>query len=131
MTQIVTPIGQKSPIFDAATLIDADGRVDTVTLSKALLIDRRTLAGIAGLPRTALAKTVRIRPSIVEARLRDIVDILVWVTPWCGSPPQALAWYRAQTLPGFGQLTAEALVRQGQADAVKAHLETIQDGGYA
>jgi hypothetical protein len=131
LTHAPTPSGQKRSTFDAATLVDADGIVDVAAVIAAFLIDRRTLASIAGLPRGALAETARPRSPVAEARLREIVDILVRVTPWAGSPPQALAWYRAQPLAGFGGTTAQKLVRQGHADAVKAHLETVADGGYA
>lgn len=51
--------------------------------------------------------------------------------PWAGSAPQAFAWYRAQPLPSFGDRTAEDLVKEGQAEAVKAYLSRIAVGGYA
>jgi hypothetical protein len=34
-------------------------------------------------------------------------------------------------LPSFGDQTAEALVKEGRAEAVKRHLDRIAVGGYA
>lgn len=45
--------------------------------------------------------------------------------------PQAFAWYRAQPLPSFGDRTAEDLVKEGRAEAVRRHLARIAAGGYA
>ena len=122
---------QAKPTFDIATLLDNDGKIQVAALVAALNIDRRTLATIAGLPRTTLTKTAGPRPQAVEERLREIVDILATVVPWSGSPQQALAWYRAQPLPGFGHLTAQDLVKNCRAAAVKTHLAAIAAGGYA
>jgi hypothetical protein len=60
-----------------------------------------------------------------------MVEIVKRVLPWAGSVPQAFAWYRAQSLPGFGDRTAEDLVKEGRAEAVKAYLSRIAVGGYA
>ncbi len=48
-----------------------------------------------------------------------------------GSPQQAFASYRSQPLPSFGDQTAEALVKEGRAEAVKHYLDRIAVGGYA
>ncbi len=64
-------------------------------------------------------------------RLREVLEILNRVEPWAGSPLAAYAWYRSQGLPGFGDMTAEQLVTQGHADAVRDYLDAIADGGYA
>jgi Protein of unknown function (DUF2384) len=53
------------------------------------------------------------------------------VQGWAGSPAQALAWYRSQPLPSFGDRTAEELVKDGQAEAVKRYLGRITEGGFA
>ncbi|WP_220790214.1 antitoxin Xre/MbcA/ParS toxin-binding domain-containing protein [Gluconacetobacter takamatsuzukensis] len=40
-------------------------------------------------------------------------------------------WYRSRPVPSFGDQTAEALVREGRAEAVRRYLDRIATGGYA
>ena len=86
--------------------------------------------GLVEMDRLA-AKTARATSPATQARLRDVVEILNRVQGWAGSPAQALAWYRSQPLSGFGDRTAEELVKEGRAEAVKRHLGRIAEGGYA
>ena len=108
-----------------------EGIIETGKLGDTLKITKADLARIAGLSRDAVTKTARLNSPATQARLRDMVDILTRIAPWAGSPPQALAWYRAQPIPSFGDMTAEDLVRQGRARDVKAYLARIAAGGYA
>ncbi len=43
----------------------------------------------------------------------------------------AIAWYRAQVPPSFGDQTPEDLVKQGWAEAVRCYLGRVAVGGYA
>jgi hypothetical protein len=112
-------------------VIRPDGMVETQRLSERLRVTKGELALAAGLSRDAVAKTARLESPSTQARLRDMVEIINRVMPWAGSVPQAFAWYRAQNLPSFGDRTAEDLVKEGRADAVKAYLARIAVGGYA
>jgi hypothetical protein len=47
------------------------------------------------------------------------------------SKEQAMAWYRAQPIPAFGGRTAEALVKEGKASAVRDYLDHVAVGGFA
>lgn len=114
-----------------ATVITPDGSVATDRLSEGLKVTKLELARAAGLSRDAVSKTARHRSPATQARLRDVAEIIARVLPWAGSQPQAFAWYRAQPLPSFGDQTAEDLVKQGRAEAVKAYLARIAAGGYA
>lgn len=58
-------------------------------------------------------------------------EILELIEAWTGSYAQAVTWYDTEPLPSFGNVTAATLVRQGRADAVRAYIERIADGGYA
>jgi hypothetical protein len=60
-----------------------------------------------------------------------MVEIINRIRGWAGTPEVAFAWYRSQPIPAFGDLTAEDLVRQGRAEAVKRHLTRIAAGGFA
>lgn len=108
-----------------------DGMIAADRLSSVLHITRAELAVSLGLSRDAIAKAARVSTPSTQARLRDIVEILNRVRPWAGSPQQAFAWYRSQPLPSFGDQTAEALVKEGRAEAVKRYLDRIAVGGYA
>jgi hypothetical protein len=114
-----------------ADVVTADGSVATDRLSGALRVTKLKLARAAGLSRDSVSKTARLKAQATQARLRDVVEIIARVLPWAGSVPQAFAWYRAQPLPSFGDQTAEDLVKQGRAEAVKAYLARIAAGGYA
>lgn len=107
------------------------GLIAADRLSDLLHITRAELALAAGLSRDAVSKSARVVTPATQARLRDIVEILNRIRPWAGSPQQAFAWYRSQSLPSFGDQTAEALVKEGRAEAVKRYLDRIAVGGYA
>ena len=115
--------------FLADTSTDS-GLIAADRLSDLLHITRAELAAVLGLSRDAVAKTTRVGSPTTQARLRDMVEIINRVRGWAGSPQQAFAWYRSQPLPSFGDQTAEALVKEGRAEAVKRHLDRIAVGGY-
>ena len=77
------------------------------------------------------SKHVRVRILGTKKRLRVTAKILNLVSDWCGGPTQALAWFRSQPLPSFGDLTAEDLLKAGRADALRSYLGRIAEGGYA
>lgn len=81
--------------------------------------------------RDAVSKTSGINSKASQRKLRDLVEILTRVSSWAGSIPQAFAWFTAQPLPSFGDLTAADLVREGRADAVKSYISRIATGGFA
>jgi hypothetical protein len=108
-----------------------DGLIAADRLSDMLRITRAELANAVGLSRDAVSKTARVGSPATQARLRDVVEIINRVRGWAGSPQQAFAWYRSQPLASFGDQTAEALVKEGRAEAVKRYLDRIAVGGYA
>lgn len=109
----------------------ADGRIAPDLLSAELHITKGELALASGLSRDAVSKSARLAAKATQSRLRDIVEIVNRVAPWAGSVGQAFAWYRSQPLPSFGDRTAEDLVKEGRAEAVKRYLSRIAVGGYA
>ncbi|MBP2148425.1 DUF2384 domain-containing protein [Xanthobacter flavus] len=107
------------------------GDVEPSRLSSQLGTTLTALAPTLGLSRDSVSKQARIYSIVTQRRLREFVDIIVRTTPWAGSPIQAFAWYRGQSLPSFGDLTAEELVKMGRADEVKDYLGRIALGGFA
>ena len=110
--------------------VTENGYVAPKALARALLVTQTELANITGLRRDAVSKRVRVRTLRVQKRLRETVEILNRVSDWCGGPVQALAWFRSQPLPSFGDLTAEDLLKAGRGDALRAYLSRIAEGGY-
>lgn len=60
-----------------------------------------------------------------------MLEILGRVEEWSGGPKQAMSWYRAQPIPAFGGRTAESLVKEGRATAVREYLDHVALGGFA
>lgn len=112
-------------------VVSPDGLIATDRLVDELRITKTELANASGLSRDAVSKSARLNAQATQARLRDVVEIVNRVLPWAGSVQQAFAWYRAQPLPSFGDQTAEDLVKEGRAEAVKRYLSRIAVGGYA
>ena len=52
-----------------------------------------------------------------------MVEILTRVSGWAGGRAQALAWYRGEPIPAFGDRTAEQLVKSGKAGALRDYLD--------
>lgn len=108
-----------------------ENHISPAALADRLRITRVELASALGLSRDAVSKKARSEATKTQSRMRDMIEIINRVLPWTGSELAAFAWYRSQTLPSFGDMTAEALVAQGRAEAVKKYLNRIAVGGHA
>lgn len=108
-----------------------EGTIATDRLAKVLHITKAELATATGLSRDAVSKRDRLSSRPTQTRLRDTVEIIHRATQWTGSVGHAFAWFRAQPLPSFGDKTAEDLVKEGRAQAVKDYLSRIAEGGFA
>lgn len=112
-------------------LIDESGYISPRSIAQAFHTTIKEVAQLSGLSMDAVSKKNRAHSKKSQKRLRDMVMIINRVTPWCGSTFQAYAWYRSEAIPSFGDLTAEALVKQDRADSVMNYLDRIAEGGYA
>jgi hypothetical protein len=65
-----------------------------------------------------------------QTRLQEMLEIVSRISAWAGGNEQALAWYRAEPIPAFGSRTAEALVKEGKAAAVRDYLDHVAMGGF-
>ena len=111
--------------MDEAGVLAIDQVADSFGLSKG------QLAETVGLHRETLYKADRVRAPKTQARVREMLEIVGRIAGWAGGPVQAMAWYRAQPIPAFGNRTAESLVKAGQAGAVRDYLDHIALGGFA
>jgi hypothetical protein len=57
-------------------------------------------------------------------------DILCRIVPWVGGEDQARVWYHAERIPAFGGRTAEQLVEEGKASAIRDFLDHVAYGGF-
>jgi len=112
-------------------LIDEQGFVNPKSIASVFHTTIKEVAQLTGLSVEAVSKKDRAHSKSSQKRLRDMVMILNRATLWCGTPFQAYAWYRSEPIPSFGDLTAEALVKQGKADLVMNYLDRIAEGGFA
>jgi hypothetical protein len=120
-----------APASPALRFFLGDGSVAVAKLAGELRLSKSQIAETAGLPADALYKTARLNAPKTQARLRDMLDILGRISGWAGGQDQALAWYRAHPIPAFGGRTAEALVKAGDAAAVRDYLDQVALGGFA
>jgi Protein of unknown function (DUF2384) len=112
-------------------VFEEDGTIQPDRLSERLRINKTQLAVAVGLSKDAVTKHNRLHAPRTQARLRDVIEILNRVQGWAGSKEAAFAWYRSSPIASFGDMTAEDLVKQGRAEAVKRYISRIAAGGYA
>ena len=60
-----------------------------------------------------------------------MLEIVGRVETWAGGKDQAMAWYRAEPIAALGGRTAEALVKDGKATALRDYLDHVALGGFA
>ena len=114
-----------------ASLMDERGALRVEDVAEAFHMSKAQLAETAGLAREVFQKAARRDSPKAQSRVREMVEIIALVQTWAGGPAQAMAWYRAEPIPAFGGRTAEALVKSGQASAVRDYADHLATGGYA
>jgi len=113
------------------TLMDRSGAISIERVADSFGLSKTQLAETVGLARESLYKADRNRTPKTQTRVREMLEIISRVTDWAGGKQQAMAWYRAQQIPAFGGRTAEALVKEGKAGAVRDYLDHLAVGGFA
>jgi hypothetical protein len=114
-----------------ASLMDEHGAVRVDDVAAVFAMSKAQLAETAGLAREVFQKAARRESPKAQSRVREMLEIISLVQGWAGGPAQAMAWYRAEPIPAFGGRTAEALVKSGQAGAVRDYVDHLATGGYA
>jgi uncharacterized protein (DUF2384 family) len=113
------------------TFMDRSGAIAIARVADSFGMSKTQLAETVGLARESLYKAARHRTSKTQMRIKEMLEIISPVTEWAGGKEQAMAWYRAQPIPAFGGRTAEALVKEGKAGAVRDYLDHLAVGGFA
>jgi hypothetical protein len=105
-----------------------------------VIVDR--VAERFGMSKQQFAETIGVKPETVyrvtrvtapktQARATEMLEIVGRIAGWAGGERQAMAWYRAEPIAAFGGRTAESLVKEGKAAAVRDYLDHIATGGFA
>jgi hypothetical protein len=125
------PAAPRPVRISLTSLMDERGAVQVDAVAEAFAMSKAQLAETAGLAREVFQKTSRREGPKAQSRVREMLEIIALVQAWAGGPAQAMAWYRAEPIPAFGGRTAEALVKSGQAGAVRDYVDHLATGGYA
>lgn len=111
--------------------MDRAGKIAVDRVATGFGMSKTQLAETAGLARETLYRSERSHGAKTQSRLKEMLEIISRVSDWAGGKEQAMAWYRAQPLPAFGGRTAESLVKDGKAAAVRDYLDHMALGGFA
>jgi len=131
----IRPDGPKQTESSGAHLVmsflDAKGRVSVDRVAKRFGMSKMQLAETIGLTRETVYRAARLEAPKTQARATEMLEIVGRVADWAGGEKQALAWYRAEPIAAFGGRTAESLVKEGKASAVRDYLDHVATGGFA
>jgi hypothetical protein len=117
--------------FQVANRYLADGLVDIDAVARQFGLTKAALAQTVGFAEGTLQRFSRVNAPKTQQRLREFLEIITRVEPWSGGSLQAMGWYRGQSIPALGDQTAEALVKQDRAGAVRAYLDAYAAGANA
>jgi uncharacterized protein (DUF2384 family) len=119
------PFGRSTALFNRDGFVEIDEVVERFGMSKG------QFAEMIGLAPETLRRTSRLTAAKTQARMTEVLEIVTRVTDWAGGEKQAMAWYRAEPIPAFGGRTAESLVKDGKAGALRDYLDHLAMGGFA
>jgi uncharacterized protein (DUF2384 family) len=111
--------------FDPKGLVMVDRVADRFGMSK------QQFADTIGVRPETVYRVKRVSAPTTQARATEMLEIVGRIADWAGGEKQAMAWYRAEPIAAFGGRTAEALVKEGKAAAVRDYLDHIATGGFA
>jgi len=111
--------------IDKGGIVNVDRVADTFRMTKG------QLAETVGLGVATVSKVERREAPKTQSRVREMLEIVARIREWAGGETQAMAWYRSQPIPALDGRTPEALVKAGQAGAVRDYLDHLALGGFA
>ena len=113
------------------SFLDSKGRVSVDRVAKRFGMSKMQLAETIGLTRETVYRAARLEAPKTQARATEMLEIVGRIADWAGGEKQAFAWYRAEPIAAFGGRTAESLVKEGKASAVRDYLDHVATGGFA
>lgn len=111
--------------------MDKGGVVDVERVAEAFRMTKGQLAETAGLGAATISKVDRRTSPRTQTRVTEMLEIISRIRDWAGGEAQAMAWYRSQPIPALDGRTPEALVKSGNAGAVRDYLDHMALGGFA
>jgi len=108
-----------------------NGAITITRVGESFGLSRAQIAETTGISLETFYRPDRVASSRTQARLREMLEIVGRVESWAGGKDQAMAWYRAEPIAAFGGRTAEALVKDGKAAALRDYLDHVALGGFA
>ena len=114
-----------------ASFMTASGVIDVARVADTFHMSKGQLARTVGLGLASVTKSDRRTAPRAQTRLTEMLEIISRVRDWAGGAAQAMAWYRSQPIPALDGRTAEALVKAGDAHAVRDYLDHVALGGFA
>ncbi|WP_413991298.1 antitoxin Xre/MbcA/ParS toxin-binding domain-containing protein [Labrys okinawensis] len=110
---------------------DGTGKVSVDRVAAGFGMSKLQLAETIGVKRETVYRSSRALGRKPQSRTIEMLEIIARIAAWAGGEVQAMAWYRAEPIPAFGGRTAEALVKDGKAAALRDYLDHIAVGGFA
>jgi hypothetical protein len=114
-----------------SSFFDPDGFLNVSRIAEDFGMSKVQLADTIGLKRDTLYRVARLEAPKSQARATEMLEIVGRIADWAGGDKQAMAWYRAEPIAAFGGRTAESLVKEGKAAAVRDYLDHVATGGFA
>lgn len=111
--------------------MDKRGVINVDRVASTFRMTKRQLAETAGLGIATISKSDRKASPRTQTRVTEMLEIISRVREWAGSEAMAMAWYRSQPISSLDGRTPEALVKSGQAGAVRDYLDHMALGGFA
>jgi hypothetical protein len=129
----VAAVGQPKPRggYFVVTFLDSKGHVSVGRVAKRFGMSKGQLAETIGLRPETVYRAARMGAPKTQARATEMLEIIGRIADWAGGEKQAMAWYRAEPISAFGGRTAESLVKEGKASAVRDYLDHVATGGFA
>lgn len=100
-------------------------------LAARLRTSKREIGETIGISPESLSRKERVSSRATQTSLRRLIEILNSVTPLVGNMIMAYAWFRSEPIIGFGGRTPDRIIKDGEFDALRAHIQRRLEGGYA
>jgi hypothetical protein len=132
-TQAAAAMDRQSPrgAYFVVTFLDSKGHVSVGRVAKRFGMSKGQLAETIGLKPETVYRAARLEAPKTQTRATEMLEIIGRIADWAGGEKQAMAWYRAEPIAAFGGRTAESLVKEGKAAAVRDYLDRVATGGFA
>jgi hypothetical protein len=114
-----------------SAFVDEKGFVSVERVTGRFGMSKVQLAETIGVKRETIYRAARLEAPKTQARATEMLEIVGRIVDWAGGERQAMAWYRAEPIAAFGGRTAESLVKEGRASAVRDYLDHVATGGFA